>query len=77
MSSRLERSHLGMITGMFMIAIFVLFNMSSDAIPVLSDLRSDNELYFILAALLVGFILSQIFIWYYQRGLGGVRARAK
>lgn len=73
MSSRLERSHLGMITGMFMVAVFVLFNMSSDAVPALAEIRAASELYFIVIALATGFLLAQIFIWYYKKGIGGYR----
>jgi len=76
-SSKLERSHLGMITGMFMVGLFVIANMTSDVIPALTDLRASSELYYIVAVLAIGFILSQVFIWYYKRGMGGMSRNVK
>jgi len=54
-----------------MVGIVVLANMTSDVIPALTEFRAISELYYIVAVLAVGFILSQIFILYYKRGLGG------
>ena len=51
-----------------MAAAYVLCRMGSTTVPFLSDLYAANELYFILFALTMGFLVAQLFIWQYNKG---------
>ena len=68
LTAKIQRFHLGVITGVFMAAAYILAMMGHNTLPVLSDLYVTNELYFILFVLTVGFLIAQIFIWRYNKG---------
>lgn len=70
MSSRIERFQFGIVTGAFMLGAVIMFSMLVDNESFwIHDLYQGSSLYFYIIAMAVGLILSQIYIWYYNKGL--------
>lgn len=69
-TSKIERLYFGIITGIFMFGGYFLIDLYLSAFdPALHELMLANQMYYLIGTFLVGFIVAQLYFWYYRRGI--------
>lgn len=73
-TSNIERLYFGIITGIFMFGGYFLIDLYLSAVdPDLHAIAMANQMYYLIITFLVGFVVAQMYFWYYRRGIRPIK----